>query len=136
MTRDYTHYPDLAAIYLEDSYVLGISEEPGEVRFELDAVLTPEHPRYHAPPPGEQYCYARGDLVFAEVTKVEWVTRSAEIYTDASGEEDMGNIDSLVNEDGVFSVEGDWGRVRIWSGTDLRFVMSGEPRSPAEGASS
>ena len=41
---DYSQFPGLAGVYLEDSYVLGISEVPGQLTFDLDAVLTPGSP--------------------------------------------------------------------------------------------
>lgn len=124
MKRDYTDYPELAGLYLEDSYVLGIFELPNEVRFNLEAVLTRQHPAYHDPLPGEQYCYAKGNLVFAEATEVQWLSRSSQQFTDATGEVDLGNIDALSNDDGVFAVEGDWGRVRIRSDSAPRFDLS------------
>ena len=40
----------LADVYLEDSYVLGITESSEKVVFHLDAVLTPDHPAYHPHP--------------------------------------------------------------------------------------
>lgn len=102
-------------MYLEDSYVLDIVEQSGEVRFSLEAVLTPKNPKYHDPLPGEQYCYARAELVFREVSSTEWISRSFKKYTDADGEEDLGNIDVLRNSDDIYTVEGDWGKVRIRS---------------------
>jgi hypothetical protein len=121
MTRDYSDYASLSGIYLEDSYVMDIVESPSELRFVLEAVLTPEHPQYHPPNVGEQYCYVDGELVFALVNHIEWIDRSFQKYKDATGTEDMGNIDSLTNADGVYSAEGDWGRVRIWSSEDPKF---------------
>ena len=126
---NYDTFPGLAGVYLEDSYVLDISESSGHVVFHLDAVLTPEHSAYHSPSPGEQYCYAKGSLVFPDVTRVQWLRRSNCHYTDASGEEDFGNIDTLIVDGDAFVVEGDWGAVRI-SGAQPRFELSGqfEPR--------
>lgn len=112
---DYTELPQLKGIYLEDSYVLKIDEAPGGFAFTIEAVLTPENPAYHDPRPGEQYCYVDGALTFSDVTKVEWDRRSDTQSTDADGEVDFGNIDSLVIDNGVFLVEGDWGKVRIHS---------------------
>jgi hypothetical protein len=60
---DYKSFPGLAGVFLEDSYVLGISESSEQLVFHLDAVLTPEHPAYQPPRPGEHYCYANGSLV-------------------------------------------------------------------------
>jgi hypothetical protein len=120
MSIDYGNFPNLSGVYLEDSYVLGISESPGLVVFHLDAVLTPEHAGYQPPRPGEQYCYANGDLVFPDVTKVVWEKRGRTRYTDASGEKDLGNIDILRVDGDALAVEGDWGTVRI-SGAQPRF---------------
>jgi len=122
---DYNNFPGLAGVYLEDSYVLGISEVPEQVVFRLDAVLTPENPAYHSPRPGEQYCYEIGNLVFPDVTRVEWLRRNDRHYTDASGEEDLGNIDILEVDGDAFVAEGDWGAVRI-SGAQPRFELTEE----------
>ena len=121
---DYKSFPGLAGVYLEDSYVLGITEPSGQVVFHLDAVLTPEHPAFHSPHPGEQYCYAKGRLVFPEVTRVVWLRRNSSHYTDASGEEDLGNIDILRVNGDAFVAEGDWGAVQIY-GAQPRFKLSG-----------
>ncbi|WP_067819196.1 hypothetical protein [Nocardia inohanensis] len=124
MARDYTDYPALSGIYLEDSYVLDIVEEPGGFRFVLEAVLTPERPNYRNPISGEQYCYVEAELIFTNVSAVEWLDRSDRRSGDATGTEDLGNIDALTWADGVYSAEGDWGIVRIRSSTDPEFVVS------------
>ncbi|WP_432850487.1 hypothetical protein ACQPXB_08050 [Amycolatopsis sp. CA-161197] len=111
--KNYTDFTDLAEVYLEDSYVLAINERPDSVSFTLDLVLTPGHPRYHAPPPDEQYCYADALLAIVNATKIDWITRSAQTYRDAAGEEDLGNIDSLQYHDGYYDIAGDWGHVRV-----------------------
>jgi hypothetical protein len=121
---DYKSLPGLAGVYLEDSYVLGISASSEQVVFYLDAVLTPEHSAYHSPRPGEHYCYAHGSLVFPDVTHVVWLSRNGSHYADASGDEDLGNIDVLTVDGGVYVAEGDWGAVRI-SGAQPRFELSG-----------
>lgn len=123
--KNYTDYPTLADVYLEDSYVLEISEAPSELKFSLEAVLTPHSPEYHAPAPGEQYAYARGDLIFTGVTRVNWASATFRRYTDAAGEEDLGNIDSLTNDGGIFFIEGDWGKVMVWSDSEPIFVLKG-----------
>jgi hypothetical protein len=112
-------------VYLEDSFVLSITELPERFSFELDAVLGSEHPNYHPPDPGEQYCYANAQLVFDSVTSVDWSTRSDNRFTDATGETDLGNIDSLTVEDhDWYVVEGDWGRVRIQCSAAPRLVVT------------
>ena len=121
---DYKRFPGLAGVFLEDSYVLGISESSEQVVFHLDAVLTPEHPAYHSPRLGEQYCYANGNLIFPDVTQIVWLNRNSSHYTDASGEQDLGNIDILTVDGDAFVAEGDWGAVRI-SGAQPRFELRG-----------
>lgn len=112
---DYTKFPDLADIYLEDSYVLEIVEDPEQLTFKLDAVLTPNNPSYQRPRPGEQYCYRTGRLVFPDAVCVAWLEQTGQRFTDAIGEHDLGNVDALTRDGKFFLVEGDWGRVRIQS---------------------
>ena len=119
---DYKSVPGLAGVFLEDSYVLAISESSEHVVFHLDLVLTPQHPAYHSPRPGDHYCYSNGSLVFPDVTRVVWLRRNSSHYTDASGEDDLGNIDILTVDGDAFVAEGDWGAVRI-TGAQPRFEL-------------
>ena len=123
MNNDYSQLRGLAGVYLEDSYVLSISEAPRKFTFALDAVLTPASARYAPPKPDEQYCYARGKLVFEHVTDITWIGRSTQQSTDATGEVDLGNIDSLAFEQGLYIAEGDWGQVHIRSESEPQFVF-------------
>ncbi len=50
----------MSAIYLEDSFVLGIEVSEKYVRFALDLVLTTDPPEYQKPPSDERFCYRRG----------------------------------------------------------------------------
>ena len=52
-------------------------------------------------------------LSFREVEKMEWLSNSERHYTDATGEEDLGNIDALNVDGDWIVVERDWGRVRV-----------------------
>ncbi|WET82614.1 hypothetical protein P3102_16115 [Amycolatopsis sp. QT-25] len=113
--KNYTDFADLAHVFLEDSYVLAIDETSVSLAFELDLVLTPSHPRYHEPRSGEQHCYVDAVLTVSGATKTDWVTRSTQTFHDATGEEDLGNIDSFRYQDGYYEITGDWGRVRVFS---------------------
>jgi hypothetical protein len=124
VTIDYTRFPGLSGVYLEDSFVLAISELPHTLSFTLEAVLTPEHPSYHDPLPGERYCYADAALVFDNVTTIEWITQSTNRFVDANGDEDLGNIDRLVSDGGSYLVNGDWGEVRVRCGKMPRFELA------------
>ncbi|MBE1502249.1 hypothetical protein H4696_009349 [Amycolatopsis lexingtonensis] len=125
--KNYTEFADLAHVYLEDSYVLGIDEAPESLSFTLDIVLTPPHPRYHDPASGEQHCYAAAVLTIAGVRKIEWLSRSTQTYRDATGEEDLGNIDSFQYHDGRYEIAGDWGHVRVHSPAEPRVTFPEKP---------
>ena len=49
---DYTQFPDLDGVYLEDSYVLAISEAPTRLAFKLLGVLTSRAPCVPRSPTG------------------------------------------------------------------------------------
>ncbi|WP_243793883.1 hypothetical protein [Saccharopolyspora gloriosae] len=118
MTKHYSDVADLAAVYLEDSFVLDIVKEPGQIKFRVEAVLTEQHPQYSAPKSGEQYCYADAWLTFPDVSDIEWQQRSAQAFTDASDEEDLGNIDYLERDGEHWSIGGDWGEAHIHTNVD------------------
>jgi len=111
---NYEKFPGLDGFYLEDSFVLAITETPSALTFTLDAVLTPEHPAYRPPRTGEHHCYRSADLTFSECTSAEWLHRSHRFFADATGAKDLGGIDALVTGSSSVLLEGDWGRVRVW----------------------
>jgi hypothetical protein len=127
VTHDRPREDLVPGVYLADSYVLAISDRPGRLSFQLEAVLTLNHPAFHDPHPDEQHCYARGDLVFDDTTATEWIRRSPTRFVDAAGEVDLGNIDSLISDGDTYLAEGDWGSVRIHTRTAPRFELSGRP---------
>lgn len=113
MTRPYSGLPDLADIYLEDSWVLDVRATPGVVAFTVEFVLTADHPDYSSARPGEQYCYRVGELRFDGVTQLRWTGQGNPPATDASGERDYGHIDSFDWEPGVYVLHGSWGHLDI-----------------------
>lgn len=121
--RPYTEIGPLSELLLEESYVLRITATPGEVRFELDLVLTPGHPDFTPPKPAEQYCFRRGFLVFKGVTRLLWSHPGNAPAVDATDEVDYGQIDSFEWDDAGALLEGSWGRMEIVSSrveVDLR----------------
>ena len=125
----YSEVPALGNVYLEDSFVLGITENAGELTFTIEAVLTEQHPAYTPPNPGEQYCYADAQLVLTHTSAVQWVRRAATTYTDASGEVDLGNIDQMDRVDDHWRISGDWGEVLVY--TDEAPELRLQAASPA-----
>lgn len=120
---DYYQIPALSNVYLEDSYVLAIHEYDDRLVFDLDVVLTEDHPSYEQPKEGEQYCYRRASLCFSGVSYFEWIRRRFIQFSDAAGESDYGNIDTFSKDDDRYSLAGDWGEVRFsCSFIELAFV--------------
>jgi hypothetical protein len=113
--QSYRELVHLQAVYFEDSYVLGIREWNGVIDFLLDLVLTPQHPLYAPPAPGQQHCYRPARLRFPHVTRAEWAQRVIVPARDANGDVDYGNIDKLERRERGYDVAGDWGSVRIES---------------------
>jgi hypothetical protein len=111
--------PALRDIYLEDSYVLAIHESEGELRIDLDAVLTENHPQWTPPKPDEHYCFRRIRLIFERPRRVEWIRKDMRPSRDATGEIDYGNIWSIQRDGTVYEVEGDLGQLRVDSGPPI-----------------
>ena len=110
----YEELPGFEHLYLEDSWVLRVNDTPGELRFDMEAVLTEDHPQWHPPKPGEQYAYKRVALVFAKPRRVQWAERMhGPPAVDASGEVDYGNIDVFTWDGTRFELQGDWGKVSV-----------------------
>lgn len=108
---EYSSWTALRDLYLEDSYVLEIIEDPPDLSFQMEFVLREGHPEYQAPRPNEPYCYRRGTLIFRDLSELRWLARNDVLSFDATGERDLGNIDQLYCEDGYYTASGDWGRV-------------------------
>ena len=112
---DYAQLDGFANVYLEDSFVLEIKATPGLLVLEVELVLTPQHPAYHPPAPGEQHCYARARIEFPNVRNLMWADQGTPPAVDASGAKDFGGIDALFWNGSVFHVEGDWGAIDVAS---------------------
>lgn len=103
----------LRHIYLEDSFVLGLIEDQNSIEFELEAVLTPEHPSYLPPKPNEQHCYKKLVLSLRNCSNVNWIKKSLRPSTDANGDIDYGNIDHFSVTNDRLHLSGEWGEVRL-----------------------
>ena len=110
----YNHaFGALRDVYLEDSWVLDLFATDTSLRFVLDAVLTPNHPGYRPPRPGEQYCYSRATLTVSSEQPLSFEVSNTPQALDATGEIDYGNIDCFVPVDWdgnpAWELSGDWG---------------------------
>ncbi len=113
-TTYYNTIDDLHDIYLEDSFVLGIHEGEDVLFFDLDVVLTEEHPLYRQPPEDMRYCYRTARLAFSGDLHVTWIERNLTARNVADdGSVDLGEIDGFdCGPDGYY-LDGEWGAVKI-----------------------
>lgn len=115
---DWTEVEIFRGIDLNDSFILAWRHENRNVTFELEASIWPASRYYRPAKPGEYTCYRRATLAFENVIECVGLPSmdSAPKSSDAAGETDYGNIDSLLILDDGFSVSGDFGTVNIQGG--------------------
>ncbi|MCW8377675.1 hypothetical protein [Streptomyces justiciae] len=113
---DYPQLSGFEGVHLENSFVLDLKAAPGRLTLDVELVLTPEHPAYRPPAPGEQNCYARARIDIPDVRSLTWTDQGTPPAVDASGETDYGGIDVLYWDGAAFHVEGDWGSIEVVSG--------------------
>lgn len=119
MSSEKVDYPQLTGfegVYLEDSFVLGVTASPGRLALDVELVLTARHPAYRPPAPGEQNCYARAVIEFPDIRSLTWTGQGTPPAVDAAGETDYGGIDALYWNGSAFHIEGDWGSIDVVSG--------------------
>lgn len=112
---NYSKLSSLKHLYLEDSYVLEIVSTKEAIEFQIDFVLTHDHPSYRSPEPNEQYCYRKGKLKFANIRILNEFVQTSVQSVDSTGESDLGNIDSFVCLNHRYVLEGEWGKLDIES---------------------
>ncbi len=127
MGADYSEtFEALRDVYLEDSWVLALRQNDGQLTFDLDAVLTQSHPEYEGPKPGQQYDYRRAELVVIGDDLLLELSGAA-LATDATGQTDMGNIDSWQTDaEGWSLLVGEWGSARVRSARVQLALLSRE----------
>jgi hypothetical protein len=100
----------------QDTFVLGWRQEHERLVFSVLASLWPGHPSYTPPPPGDWTCYRAAELIFDGATNVTGLKEMKDVRPtiDPDGSADYGNIDWFSrNDDGTFTVSGDFGEVRV-----------------------
>jgi hypothetical protein len=113
----YYEIPGFEEVFLKDSWVMDIQDDPSGVTFFLDVVLRENHPFYEPRFPGEQYCYRRAHLKFREPSNVNWVRKDMKPAVDTTGEIDFWNIDTFYFSGGHYYLSSEWGELDIASAT-------------------
>ncbi len=105
-------------IDLNDSFVLSWSRSENELTFEVEASIWPESKHYEKPKNNEFTCYKPARLSFKNTKEINGLLEMSEVTpsTDASGEQDYGNIDALQENSEGYLIEGDFGVVSIIGG--------------------
>lgn len=103
----------LREVFLSESFVYDIQVVHRRVTFECDFVLTPRHPLYHSPLPGEAFCFHRGTLEFTGVEHVSWSGQTRPPMTDLDGAVVYGNIEIFWPSFGDYALAGEWGILSI-----------------------
>ncbi|MEU5565582.1 hypothetical protein [Micromonospora musae] len=109
-------FSGLAAVVLEDSWVLSLDASLTELSFVLDLALTPAHLAYIAPARGQACCFAKGTLRFKSESAVLVRRSSLPPATGAAGELDYGHIDTfqqMGSGDATWALTGDWGEALV-----------------------
>jgi len=120
---NYYEFRELRDVYLEDSFVLNISEKSKGIRFLMELVLTENHPMHSTPKPDEMYCYKNAELLFPNATEIDWIEKTLTPSIDALNEVDYGNIDALYFRNDFYHLSGDWGNLKIKSSEpQIRYI--------------
>lgn len=111
--------PVFREVRLEESYVLGVRESAGEIRFDMDLALGERHASYRAPRggSGEQGCFRRGRIVFKTVSDVVWQEKRIPTDVDPDAPADLGKIDTFVLDGATYKLRGPWGRLELRAGS-------------------
>ena len=109
---------DFVGIDLNDSFILSWKLRDADLEFEMEASIGPDSKYYEKSEPGDWTCYKKAKLIFSSIEKVEGLLPLAEAQcsTDATGENDYGNIDNLVKTENGFNIEGEFGKVILKNG--------------------
>lgn len=115
----------LAHVDLSRSYLRSLQIGHGRVELAIDANLLPGHPRFAPARSGEDGCYVVAAILFQRVTGV--TARFESIgqlpLVDPDGTSDLGDIDSMTQQDGSWSFEAEAGKFLIEGGdVEVRFL--------------
>ena len=105
---EYEYLPEIAGVYLEDSYFLGVVSEGADLRFKFLFALTCDHEEYIVPKPGEQHCYREGSIMFEHPMIIEWRAGKPKILRDPDGTFDFGSVEIYCRRPDRLRVVTEW----------------------------
>ncbi|HEX5056817.1 MAG TPA: hypothetical protein VFX02_10000 [Gammaproteobacteria bacterium] len=116
--RDWTAIRAFDGLDLTESFVLSWNRDQNALRFDVDFVLTEEHPAFRPPSAEEWACFRRGILEFPNARSVKGLPKMSEVRpaVDATVENDYGHFDSFIESSPKrFEVTGDFGTFLVES---------------------
>jgi hypothetical protein len=116
--HDWTAMPAFDGLDLTESFISSWEQNNKTLRFEVDFVLTPDHPMFRPALPDEWACFRRGAVTFPNVRAITGLKSMSEVRPaiDATGERDYGHFDTFVERaPGAFEVAGDFGTFLVES---------------------
>jgi hypothetical protein len=105
----------LADVVLEESWVLSYRVDGPTVTFDLEAVLTTDHPQYQPAQPNDSYATVHLPLTITG-RALTFQPSYAPPAIDATGVPDHGHIDTfnlVSTADTTWELTGDWGRITV-----------------------
>ena len=111
-------------IDLNDSFILNWGLQQNSLHFDLEASIWPASEFYTKPKDGEYTCYRSATLVFENLESIVGLRSldSVRATADPGGTIDYGNIDALQRTKNGFSIEGNFGSVKVVGG-ELKFKI-------------
>lgn len=127
-TSFYFDWPAFNNVYIDGSYITGISQTKNEITFEMDFALLPDHESATSPNAGERYCYRSGRMRFVDTVDPEWIEKCFGIFRKTrrrSGTAIVGYFGR--NPDG-YTIYGDFGHLRVQC-RDVTVELDKPPKS-------
>lgn len=131
-SEEYHKLAGFEHVYLEDSFVSGISLSSQELRFDVELVLLEAHPRHERPPKGVYHCYRNAQIIFSEIESIESFRLMKGYNNLEDGILNYGNIYSMSAQHAQqryfntrYQINGDWGELDIISKSPyIQFIES------------
>ena len=101
--------PRLAGIDLATSYILGVIYDDESLTLEMDFHLLDAHPRYQAPADGEDGCYRKGFIRFADLDDL----RLRKARPEDGREVDYSDIYSATIDGDYAYISSGWGEIEL-----------------------
>jgi len=105
--------PRFEGIDFEQSFLLGVIYDDESLTLEMEFNLTPQHPRYEPPQPGEEGCFRGGYVRFADIDDLQIDKAPAP----EGGQADYSIVYSVTGDGERFEFSTGWGEIKVSAGS-------------------